>query len=135
MIVRVRKHHLQYFRNKVRKLDNEIYAFLVGVRVSPTLIQVERFLYPKLMVSTPSLVVTDVESDYEIEEIARLNNWSVVGSIHSHPNWTPELSGCDLDTLKNSTHTVSGVVSIINNRTYAKFWVKNSPLIATIQYY
>lgn len=135
MIVRVKRHHLQYFRNKVRKLDNEIYAYLVGVRVSPTLIQVERILYPKLEISTPLLVKTDPQSDYEIEEIAKLNNWTVVGSLHNHPNWTSELSPCDLDTFRNSTLTVSGIVGVINNRTYAKFWVKNSPLIATVEYF
>lgn len=135
MIVRVKKHHLQYFRNKVRKLDNEIYAYLVGIRVSPTLVQIEKILYPKLEISTPLFVKTDPQSDYEIEEIAKLNNWTVVGSIHNHPNWTPELSPCDLDNLKNSTLTVSGIVSVINNRTYTKFWVKNSPLIATVEYY
>ena len=135
MIVRLKKHHLQYFRNKARQTPNEIYAFLIGTRISPTLIQIERFRYPKLTMSTPALVVADVDSEVEIEDIAKLNNYTIVGSLHSHPNYITPMSDCDLSTLKNSSHTVSGVLGIIGDKTFITFWCRDTPLPATIQFF
>lgn len=134
MIVKLKKHHLQYFRNKAKKSNNEIYAFLIGTRISPTLVEIVKFKYPSLTVSTPTLVIVDIDDECNIEDEAKLNNWTILGSIHSHPNYITAMSGCDVETLRKSSHSISGIVGIINNRTFVNFWTKDSPLAATIQY-
>lgn len=135
MIVQIKKHHLNYFRQKSRKSKNELYGLLIGTRISPTLVKVEHIKYPKLEVSTPREVTVDSDSYFEIEENAKLNQFNVLGGIHSHPNYTPEMSQTDLKNHKDNSFSISGIVGIIGNKTIIRFWQVGSSLPATIEYY
>lgn len=135
MIIKVKRHHLDYFKKKAAKSKSEEYALLIGKKLSPFVIHVEYFKYPKLEKQTPDEVIADGHSYFLIEEDAKANGLYVLGSIHSHPNWTPEMSHCDLEIHKMNGYHVSGIVSILNKKTFVTFWIANSPLPCSIKYY
>lgn len=135
MIVKVRRHHLDYFRKKAIKCPNEVYAVLVGFRASPTLVQIEYFKYPALEKQTPDEVIIDDHSYGVIEEDAKAYGFQVVGTIHSHPNWTQEMSKCDWEVHKQNGYHITGIVSVLSKKTFVTFWEAGSPLPCSIRYY
>jgi len=135
MIIRIRKHHLSYFRRKAARSNNEVFAMLLGRRISPSLIEVDFFKYPKLERSTPSEVWADMYSFGLIEEDAKDDGLHIVADIHSHVNYPPVLSPCDYSDLKGSKCTLSGVVSVIGGRTWVNFWERDKSLPVSIVYY
>jgi len=134
MIVRLKRHHLDYFRRKcIRSLDEE-YAMLLGYRISPSLVEVHRWIYPELATKTPGNIET-VRGAVETVH-ARAREWGmvVIGDIHSHPDDDTVMSHCDFQDHRRHNHCVTGILSVNKNQTRLAFWEKDSPLPASVQY-
>lgn len=135
MIVKVDRYQLNYFRRKAKKYKVEIYAFLVGKRVSGNLIEVYQFKYPEAETATASEFVADDHSWGMIEEFAKADGYTVLGNIHSHINWPPILSPTDHAMQVENNHRVTGICSVFGNKTMVSFWTTDTSLPCKLQYF
>lgn len=134
MIIRLKKHHLSYFKAKAKGCPNEIYAALLGKRISPHIIEVEKFFYPKLTVSKPGELFVDKKSFNQICFIAKEKGLKLIADLHSHPEYIPILSYRDFQDLKEGTCVISGIVGILGKKVFVNFWEKGSSLPCRIEY-
>lgn len=129
----MKKSQLDYFRRLARENKNEILAFLVG-RVSDSLVVVHRFDYPVLLTQTACEVDPTLESQHAIEQTAIADHLTVVGTIHSHPEYIPVLSPTDYADHVRLDHSVSGVCSVFGRKTQCLFWTAESSLALKVEY-
>jgi proteasome lid subunit RPN8/RPN11 len=134
VIVRVPRRKMEYFRKKARKSPVEIFAVLVGLRLAPNLLEVHEINYPKIDRATKDEVVAEFGSFQEIYDTAAEDGYKVLGSMHSHIEWTPELSRYDYKNHVAQNDLITGICSIIGRKTFINFWVRNSPLPCTVEY-
>jgi proteasome lid subunit RPN8/RPN11 len=134
MIVKLKRHHLDYFKKKALKSKNEIYAMLIGYRISPTVVLVDHFKYPKLDTSTPEEVIANWQSYVDIEDMAKQDGMVVVGDIHSHPEDDTAMSKSDYKDHKINNRSITGIVGVINKKPFIQFWEVSSPLPCTLEY-
>lgn len=134
MNVYIKKHHLAYFRKKARETSNEILAVLLGFVYPNDGVEVVKLSYPILDVSTPNSVHANEESFRDIEKNALLNGLKILGSIHTHPNYIPVMSGMDYDDFKNNKEIIAGIVEVTDNKTRVVFWCGDTPLPCKIKY-
>lgn len=134
MVVQISKGQLDHFRRKARSTPNEIYALLVGTTPHRNVVEVEKFVYPELVYSSPSGLECSGKVWAAIVEAAWAEKKLVVGSIHSHPNWAPVMSPNDLFYHKQAGDKISGIVEVTNRRTRVVFWQQHSPLPCTLKY-
>lgn len=132
--VRLKKGALQYFRSLARKNPREIHAYLVGKNVSPSTIRVDHFVYTELCEQTSCSVQPSEKAQKELAHWTIDNGLQIVGTIHSHPSWYPILSPMDHRGHVEEGHRISGVCSILNDRTKVYFWTSDSSLPAKITY-
>lgn len=135
MIVRLRKSQLDRFRLKARNSPNEIYAILIGTTPHRHIVEVEKFVYPPLVWSSPSGLECSGKEWAAVVEDAWAQNKLAVGSIHSHPNFAPVMSPHDLHYHRESADKISGIVEATNRRTRVFFWHDSSPLPCTLEYF
>jgi len=135
VLVLVDKGQLSYFRRKARQSRNEIMALLVGKQESSNLILVYRFEYPELVVSTPIEVKSDTQSTSDIEQRAKDEGLSVVGSIHSHPNAPIYMSQQDLRSHRVHRDKISGICEVTPKRTFIAFWQDKNPVPCDWDYF
>jgi len=135
MIVRVNRHQLDYFRRKAITYKVEIYALLVGKRLSTHLVEVYQFKYPEAELATASEIIIDDHSYGLIEEFARADGHTVVGNIHSHINYAPVLSKTDHVMHIENNNKVTGICSVFGRRTMVNFWVADSSLPCGLEYF
>jgi len=134
VIVRVPKKKLQYFRIKAKKSPVEVFAVLVGLRLSVNLLEVYEIKYPKIDKATKDEVFVEFGAFSEIYTVAEADGYKVLGSIHSHLEWTNELSEFDLKNHVKNEDIITGVCSVIGRKTFINFWTRNSPLPCKIEY-
>lgn len=134
MIVRVPKDKLQRFRNKAKKSSVEVFAVLVGLRLAPNLLEIHEIRYPKIDRATKNEVVAEFGSFQDIYDVAEVDGYKVLGSIHSHVEWTNELSKYDLKIHVENDNIITGVCSVIGRKTFVNFWTRGSPLPCKIEY-
>jgi proteasome lid subunit RPN8/RPN11 len=140
MEVRVHRNQLNWFRRKARKYyPNEIAAYLLGKRIHTGLVEVYRFVYPHLEISTPGECKIAAEEAERFYEFAKEDGLVVLGTIHSHPNYLPVMSACDLQNHKACEDVISGIVEIPKpgNEAIARvvFWRHNSSLPCKLKYF
>jgi hypothetical protein len=134
MIVRVKRHHLDYFKKKACSYKTEVFAFLLGLRISPNLLEVHRFKYPKLMDSTAEGVWVSEEEYTLSEETAKDDGLLLLGGIHSHLDWTQEMSHQDYHNHRQNGEKVTGIVGIVGDKIFTSFWVIESSLPCKLEY-
>jgi proteasome lid subunit RPN8/RPN11 len=134
MLIRLKKSQLNRFRKKARDEENEILAYLVGTVDSPHRVTVRRFVYPELVDQSPTEVCADEDSWKTIREKAEAENFSVIGTIHSHPNWWPVQSQTDHASQIKDGHRISGVCAVMNRHTKVYFWLAESSLPCKTKY-
>ena len=132
--VKVRKSQLDYFRRQSRDSAKEIFAFLIGVVVSPSLTRIDRFYYPDYSEQTAGSVRPTAESTGAAHKSALDSNLKVVGSLHSHPDWFPIMSEADYKGHIEDGDRISGIVGINGRRTKVYFWTAESALPCQIEY-
>lgn len=130
----IKKAQLDYFRAKARSTPNEIYACLVGKHIGGASTSVYYIAYPKLELSAPCIVRADVQDLEQIESDAASDGLSIVGNIHSHPNYVTELSPHDHKNLFYGKEKIVGVVGIVGRRTFVTFWQSESSLPCKVEY-
>lgn len=134
MQVFVHRGQLQYFRAKARKhYPNEIQAILVGTKRGNS-VEVAYFAYPQYEVSNKSEVTADVHSLQEIHDDAAAEGLTVVGSIHTHPDWPPIMSPTDYKGHVDDGDAVSGIVEVTNGKTRVVFWQHDKALRCDLKY-
>lgn len=134
MIVYLYESQLNYFRRKARSTTNEIYACLVGKHCGGNSTTVYSIEYPKLELTTPMIVKADCDALQQIELDAEHQGLAIVGNIHSHPNFTTELSAHDHKHLFSGKEKIVGVVGVVGRRTFVTFWRPDSSLPCKIEY-
>jgi proteasome lid subunit RPN8/RPN11 len=132
--VRLKKSQLARFRRIARDSPNEQIAYLIGKKCRGKHIEVQQFVYPQMDVSTPQAIKISPESVSSIHEAATRAGLAVVGTIHSHPNYLPIMSPCDLADHTSHEHYVSGIVEVTNRKTRVAFWTQHSPLVCVLEY-
>lgn len=133
--VKVKKSQLDYFRRLARKIPLEIEAYLIGKVVSPTLVVVDQFVYPKnYKIQTIDNVLWNDEEYGALATKTQERGLSIVGSIHSHINCLPLLSETDHKACVTGQLRIIGVCSVINNKTKVCFWTADSSLTCDLVY-
>lgn len=133
--VRLSKGQLDYCRKLSRESANEIQAFLIGEVVSPNLIVIDEFVYPKkYALQRPNTCGWYLDEYQEVKAKAEERGRRVVGFIHSHPEWDAVVSPDDYKICITDMHRVCGIVSIYSGKTRVRFWVMDSALPCEIVY-
>lgn len=133
--VRVSKNKLDYFRRKARATNLEIQAYLVGKVVSPELTVIEDFAYTKNYAAQSVNDVCWFAKEYnEVKAEAEERGLTVIGDIHSHPNWFPVLSECDYKNHLTEGQRVTGICSTMKGKTKVYFWLAETSLPCKIEY-
>lgn len=134
--VRLKKGQVDYFRKQCRETPNEILAYLIGTIVTPNLIVIDELAYTQdYHISTPVEVCWNYEDKLKVTRRAEERGKSVVGFIHSHPNWDAVLSPSDYVACITDQYRVCGIVSTDKKKTRVRFWVMDSALSCEIVYH
>lgn len=134
MIVKVYRHHLDYFKRKCKRSKNEEYAMLLGYRVSPTLVEVHKWVYPELATKTPGNIETVKGAVEAAHARAKALGMVVVGDIHSHIDDDTAMSPTDFKDHRRHNHCITGILSVNKHKIKLAFWELDSPLPASVQY-
>jgi len=135
MIVQVRYNHLYYFRKKALRSEVEIYAMLFGTRISPSIVDILSFQYPKVEAATYNSFKADKTSYNDLLAWGTTTQgWSFIGDLHSHPREDPAPSRADIKNHRCNHLMISGVVGIIGEVDIVQFWEACSPVPCTIKY-
>lgn len=137
MTVFLRKGQLNYFRKKARSTPNEVIAVIAGTYDKATkTAHVFRFYYPTPIVATPNEVSISDEDVEQIEIEADRKGWSVLGSVHSHPDCLPILSDADYALFTDYKDLLVGICEVERQcRTRVVFWQRSTPLACDIGYF
>lgn len=124
-----------YFRKKARDSQKEEYAYLIGVVLSPAVVRVDHFRYPKEFASkSANEVQPTAAAESEIKTWASKRGLIIVGTIHSHPNWDAVLSPDDHKTHMQDCHRITGLCSVNQRKTRVRYWVAESALHCKIEW-
>lgn len=134
--VRVKKGQLDYFRRKARQAHpKEFQAYLVGRVVSPELVVIEYFAYPKEYATQTTEEVCWFKEEYnEVKKAAEEQNLMIVGDIHSHPNYWPVLSPDDHKNAVTECQRICAVYGTFGRRSKTYFWLTDSSLPCSVEY-
>ena len=136
--VRLSRGQLDHFRRKARGTKNEILAYLIGAVVSPDLIVIDSFAYPKKYgTSTPQEASWFVEEYKALSKKTEERGRRIVGFIHSHPHPDASvvMSPDDYKICIKEMFRICGVCTTDEkNRTEVKFWIMDSPLPCEKEY-
>lgn len=134
--VKLKKGALEHFRRKARAAyPLEIHAYLLGDILSPEMVQVTHFCYPKEYdTQTSKNVGWSSEEYYKLKDKASNKGLKIVGDIHSHPDWDAVMSPDDYKSCFLDSLSVCGICSIYGNKTRVRFWTPTSSLPCEIIY-
>ena len=133
--VKVRKQQLNYFRKLARESSKEIFAYLLGEIVSPTLTRIGKFHYPTEFIEQTESSVRPTTAAWETaKQVAEAQGLRIVGTIHSHPDWVPIMSPSDYKGHIEDGDRVSAIVGKNGQRTRVYFWTVASALPLEIEY-
>jgi proteasome lid subunit RPN8/RPN11 len=134
--VKVKRGALNHFRRHARQNGNlEVHAYLLGQIISPELVEVYKFVYPKKYnIQTHERVQWTIEEYDELKRYAESKNLKVIGDIHSHPNWDAVMSPSDYRACLVDGLVVCGIVSVYGKKTRVRFWTPTSALPCEITY-
>lgn len=133
--VKLNKSQLNYFRHLARNTNLEIQAYLIGKVLSPELTVIEHFAYTKKYYKQTEGTVSWFLEDFEnVKKEAEEQGNTVVGSIHSHPNYWPVLSDSDYKSHIRDQYRISGICATMNRKTKVCFWINESCLPCKIIY-
>jgi len=133
--VRLKKGQLDHFRRLSRDSKNEIQAFLVGEVLGPHSVRIDSFAYPPRYADQSPSHVQWYTIDFEKVRLdAEERGLSIIGFIHSHPEWDAVLSGTDYNICIRDMHRICGIVSTQGRKTRARFWSMDSALPYEIIY-
>lgn len=129
MIVRVNRGSLKYFKSKARGTKTEIFAIMFGKRLSPHLVELWHFGYPRLKVQTSDAVEPDTESYNDHIEMAEDAGLTFLGTIHSHlPHHEPFMSPCDGKSAHEANELINGLYHVNGRHSCLSFWLNDSPV-------
>lgn len=134
MTVFLRRGQLNWFRKKARNSPNEVFAYLVGRVINASAVEVHYFAYPTIDFASPGEIHTNHQSDQDIYAEAEAEGLRVCGSIHSHPNWCPVMSGTDYEGFAAGERVV-GIVEVAGRKTRVVFWSQGTPLPCAVKYF
>jgi hypothetical protein len=136
MIVRLNCNQLRYFRRKALHSNKEIYAILFGRVFTPTVLDILRFGYPTMLVSTPKECQPDGASCQRLVDAAAADGLVELGTIHTHPmdEAAPWMSPTDLRSHRCMNHKISGICTQSNGKTFVAFWEDHKPLPVEWEY-
>ena len=133
--VKLDKNQLAHFRKLARTTPLEVHAYLVGEIVSPSLVKVDSFVYPiEYKIQTIDSVQWSAEEFGALHRQALAENRSVVGDIHSHPQWDAVMSPADYSGAVVDALRVCGICSVYGSKTRVRFWVPDCALPCEIVY-
>ena len=133
--VRVKKTQLDYFRAQARENQKEIQAMLVGAVITPDLIVIHNFAYPKEYADQTYSCVSWYADEYnKVAAEATKKNLRILGTIHTHPNWDAVLSPDDHKGHVQEGYRISGICSTQGRKTRVRFWLAESCLPVNIEY-
>jgi proteasome lid subunit RPN8/RPN11 len=75
-----------------------------------------------------------LDAENEIKAWAEKRGRMIVGTIHSHPNWDAVLSPGDHKTHVQACHRITGLCSVLGNKTRVRYWVAESALHCKIEW-
>jgi proteasome lid subunit RPN8/RPN11 len=134
-VVRVNKWQLDYFRRLARATKLEISALMIGRVINPELTVIDKFVYPKAYHTQTTEEVRWFLDEYEkVRKQAVDEGLSIVGEIHSHPEWDAVLSKDDYKSHIESGSRISAICSILGRRTRVRFWIAESALPCKVEY-
>jgi proteasome lid subunit RPN8/RPN11 len=134
MLVTLHRGQLKYFRAKARKAyPKEILAVLVGRQVHSGLIEVHRFYYPLLKVSTDQ----EVKTEYFVSDfIDKDEGLKVVGDIHSHPNYPAVMSPSDHQCHRKGDNKISAILEVPKvGKSRLIIWRDGTPLPCELDFF
>lgn len=134
--IRISRHQLEYFKRIARRENpKEILAYLVGEVVSPTLTVVNKLKYTKEYAQQTTAAVQWFDEELEIiSQEAEEEGLTIVGDLHSHPNYWPVLSATDHTAHIITQNRVTGVYAFMGRMGKICFWLADSSLPLTIDY-
>jgi proteasome lid subunit RPN8/RPN11 len=133
--VKVAKSKLDYFRRLARNTDLEIEAYLIGEVISPELTVIDEIAYTKkYMCQTTENVQWYQEDVDKVRAKAEERGKKLIGTIHSHPNYWPIVSGTDHKAHVTEQFRIIGVCATMNRKTKVCFWITESCLPCEIIY-
>jgi proteasome lid subunit RPN8/RPN11 len=133
--VRVKKSSLDYFRKLARGSKLEVHAYFIGKIVSPEVVEITEFIYPKeYAIQTTGCVQWTNEEFDAVKQRAEYLNLRVVGDIHSHPKWDAVMSPQDYKACLVDGLIICAIVSVHGKKTRVRFWTPTSSLPCTVVY-
>jgi len=133
--VKLKKSQLDYFRKLARKSDKEIMAYLVGEVKAKDLIVIDSFEYTKDYHTQTEQQVSWYVTEYnKVRERAEERGKSVIGYIHTHPQWDAVMSPVDYEGCVRDMHPLCGITSVNKGKTRTRFWVMDSSLPCDVIY-
>lgn len=132
----VSRHALNYFRKLARHAAPlEIQAYLAGKVISINEVRITDFLYTKQYYTQSTNFVSWFTKDFDIlKEKIESEGKTIIGEIHSHPNWDAVMSSVDYDASVTQQFALCGICSVNNNKTRVRFWTPTSSLPCKIVY-
>jgi len=134
--VKVNKHALNYFRKLARKASPlEIQAYLAGHIISVDTVEITDFLYTKEYADQSENIVAWTSEEYtKLKDKIEKQGKTIIGDIHSHPNWDAVMSGQDYKAAITQQQVICGICSILKGKTRVRFWTPTSALPCKINY-
>ena len=140
MVIHLYRNQMRWFREKARRAyPKETLALLVGQRISPQVVGVAYFMYPKTK-TTPGGIEVDM-SVQEYQDLCEVLNHKspalkYLGTLHSHPGDTPIMSAEDKANHVACGDSVSGILTVpANGRAALEFWQAKDCLPLKVEYY
>lgn len=133
--VKVKQGALDYFRKRARNSHLEVHAYLLGNVISPELVEVTDFVYPKEYDQQTTTHVQWTADEYEkLKQRAEREGKKIVADIHTHPQWDAVMSPSDYKACLLDGLVICGIVSVYGKKTRVRFWTPTSALTCEIIY-
>ena len=131
----VKKSALDYFRQKARKSQFEIHAYLIGLYVHPNKFIISSIEHAReYEVQTKDCVQPAGKEFVRVKALADSQGKRVIGDLHSHPDYEAVMSPADHKACLEDGLQLCGIVSVIKGKTKVRFWTVNSALSCDIKY-
>ena len=134
--VRVNKYQLNYFRKIARQgFPNEVQAYLTGKVLSVDSVEITGFHYtPNYAKQGRGEVAWWAEDFNKVKKEAEEENLTILGEMHSHPNFDAIMSPADYSASITQQFVLCGLCSVNRGHTRVRFWTPTSALTCEIIY-
>ena len=134
--VQIKKGALDYFRKLARQeAPYEIQAYIFGKVVSVDMVKITGFAYTREYGRQDKGAVSWFAEDIEkLKNKIKNNDDTLLGEIHTHPNWDSVMSPADYRANVTQQFVLCGICSVNKNRTRVRFWTPTSSLPCEIIY-